>query len=515
MLSEQTIRQIVHNKFVQPTLSSRQNAAMNHCSHFTVNEMLKRFEQSKYSASEILEMDDDQIYAIFHPVSLARRSSKRPPPYDDIQREVLKRKGKTLTVLYLEYVDVDPHTAYGRSRFFELVRHFLKTRKVTMRQRHFVGEEAFIDYAGTSLTYIENRKQKTASVFIGCLGASNKLFAYATTGQTTQDWVAGIREMLAYFGGVPQVIVIDNAKGLVKKAGNPPKLVRTVDDLAEHFHCLIHACRVGHPQDKSLAEQGVKFITQRILRVMNSDFTFFSLDELNQHLVSEVEKLNALPLQNTDTSRNQLFEQLDGPALSPLPKTPFNPIINEFIKTVPPHYHIQFDGHDYSVPYDLCGEKVTVQVYREKLNVFYKHKLVTTHLLSASDGCTTLPKHMHPSHHADLLHGKSYFLAWAKDVGIYSHKLFKKLYKGIKNPQSRAINTRAKGIKKLCEQHGAEVFEAACRYALAHGKDVPCADELTMIISAKAYEGSVETENSITHSNIRGKSYYEDGGNDE
>ena len=80
-------------------------------------------------------------------------------------------------------------------------------------------------------------------------------------------------------------------------------------------------------------------------------------DNLNKHIHGQLEEVNNNPFKQLKGTRQQWFDSLDKPALLPQHKQAF-----EFteIKTVKVNvdYHIQFDGHLYSVPHHLVGEKL-------------------------------------------------------------------------------------------------------------------------------------------------------------
>ena len=98
---------------------------------------------------------------------------------------------------------------------------------------------------------------------------------------------------------------------------------------------------------------GVQIIERWILARLRHQ-TFFSLTELNQQIHGLLEEVNNKPFKQLKGTRQQWFDLLDKPALLPLPKQAF-----EFteIKTVKVNvdYHIQFDGHLYSVPHTSGG----------------------------------------------------------------------------------------------------------------------------------------------------------------
>jgi hypothetical protein len=70
-------------------------------------------------------------------------------------------------------------------------------------------------------------------------------------------------------------------------------------------------------------------------------------------------------------SRRQLFEQLDQPALSELPAEPF--VYAEWrIRRVALDYHVDIEGHYYSVPHRLLREQVEARVTARTIELFHK-----------------------------------------------------------------------------------------------------------------------------------------------
>lgn len=79
------------------------------------------------------------------------------------------------------------------------------------------GERMEIDFAGDNLKWIDpNCDEHRARLFIAVLPYSNLTYAEAFPNGKQQSWISGIVHALEYFGGTPQVLVMDNAKALVK-----------------------------------------------------------------------------------------------------------------------------------------------------------------------------------------------------------------------------------------------------------------------------------------------------------
>ncbi len=165
--------------------------------------------------------------------------------------------------------------------------------------------------------------------------------------------------MLAFIGGVPRQIVSDNLRaGITGACFYEPRANRTYADMASHYGTAIIPARPYKPRDK--AKVGVQVVQRWILARLRNR-RFFSLGELNQAIRELVDQLNDRPMRGWGTTRRALFEQVDRPALQPLPATPY-----EYADwkrwRVNLDYHIEIDKHFYSVPFRLLREEVEVRL---------------------------------------------------------------------------------------------------------------------------------------------------------
>ena len=150
----------------------------------------------------------------------------------------LKRKHVTLLILWDEYIAANPG-GYSYSRFCELYRSFEKTLSVTMRQTHAAGERLFVDYAGDGVPVVIDRltgEIRMAQIFVAVLGASSFTFAKATWTQALPDWIDAHVRAFEAIGGVPELVVPDNAKtAIVKASFYDPEVNRTYAEMAAHY----------------------------------------------------------------------------------------------------------------------------------------------------------------------------------------------------------------------------------------------------------------------------------------
>jgi len=101
-------------------------------------------------------------------------------------------------------------------------------------------------------------------------------------------------------------------------------------------------------------------IVERWIMARLRHHTFFSLASLNQAIATLLVDLNERPFKKLPGSRRTQFQQLDQPALRPLPAQPCQ---YAEIKKARVHidYHLEYEKHCYSVPHHLVKQEVEVQ----------------------------------------------------------------------------------------------------------------------------------------------------------
>ena len=157
-----------------------------------------------------------------------------------------------------------------------------------------------------------------------------------------------------FFEGVASITVPDNLKsGVTKPDRYEPQLNRSYADWGRHYETAVIPARSRKPKDKAKVERAVLMAQRWILAVLRKR-RFTSLDELWEAIDPLLERLNNKPMRGIGKSRRELFEQLDRPALKPLPPTRYE--FSEWARArVNVDYHVVFDHAFYSVPYQLLG----------------------------------------------------------------------------------------------------------------------------------------------------------------
>ena len=171
-------------------------------------------------------------------------------------------------ILWDEYIAANPG-GYSYSRFCELYRSFEKTLSVTMRQTHAAGERLFVDYAGDDVPVVIDRltgEIRMAQIFVAVLGASSFTFAKASWTQALPDWIDAHVRAFEAIGGVPELVVPDNARtAIVKACFYEPEVNRTYGEMAAHYGTAILPARPRKPRDKAKVEQAVLIVERWLL----------------------------------------------------------------------------------------------------------------------------------------------------------------------------------------------------------------------------------------------------------
>src|SRR5947209_20521768 len=365
----------------------------------TVAEYLRRTAVIGITWPVPVEIDDSELERrLFTPAGFRQAPTRAAPDWNQVHAE-LRRRGVTLLLLWEEY-RAEHADGYGYSRFCDLYGGWRKTISPTMRQTHGAAEKLFVDFAGDTATVFDatSGEERRAQIFVAVLGASNYTFAQARWTQGLSDWIGAHVDALSAIGGVPKAIVCDNLKaGVTAACRYEPGINRTYQELAEHYDTAILPTRPKKPRDKAKVEGAVLIIERYVLARLRNR-RFFSLVELNAAIGEIVADLNAKIMRKLAVSRAELFDEIDRPALKPLPSTPYQ--YAEWKRCrVAPDYHVEIADHYYSVPSRLIREEVEARITDTMVEILHRGARVASHARShARHRHTTIPERMSSAH---------------------------------------------------------------------------------------------------------------------
>lgn len=401
--------------------------------------------------------------------------------------------------------------SYSYSRFCALYEEWKASRDLVLRHEHKAGEKLFVDWAGAKIPVYDRHtgEAHNASLFVAVLGASSYTYAEATWGETSEDWTGAHVRAFGYIKGVPEIVVPDNLKtGVSKPCRYDPELNPAYREMAEHYGVGVVPARVRKPRDKAKAEVGVQVVQRWIVAALRHR-RFFSLADVNEAIGELLDKLNHRPFRRRKGSRWSLFLELGLAALRPLPPEPFEPAVWEKAK-VNIHYHIEFDGSFYSVPYRLTRQPVEIRATTSAVEVFHGGERAASHMRSRRAGtAVTVNDHRPKSHQAHLEWTPSRLIAWAAKTGPNTAALVERILESKPHPEMGYRSVL--GLLRLGERYTPERLErAACR-ALLTGA---CSYKSVKSILSRSLDGQPleagggESRMGVSHGNVRGSEYF-------
>jgi transposase len=227
---------------------------------------------------------------------------------------------------------------------------------------------------------------------------------------------------------------------------------------------------------------------------------------LNEAIGDLLADLNNRALRNWGRSRRELFEELDRPALTPLPDEPYE--YAEWKRSrVNLDYHIEIAKHYYSVPHSLLRQEVDARITQKTVEIFLRGKRVASHLRSVlPHRPTTVAEHMPSSHqrYRDWTHER--IRCEAAKVGPDVDTLIDVILRSRPHPEQGFRS--AIGILGLVKRYGAERVDAACARALL--LNARSYKSVAAILKNGTDKAAPPTQDApiLFHSNIRGRGYY-------
>lgn len=505
-LSVRKIKEVLRLKWACG-LPNRAVAASCRISSSSVSEYVARAKAAGLSWPLPDDLDEATLMAKLFPEPQRPADEAIPMPDWSAVHKEMQGKGVTRQLLWQEYRAAKPD-GYGYSQFCEYYRRWRAELHPTMRQTHAAGT-AMVDYAGLTMWVVDpaTGELREAQIFVHSLAASHYIYAEAQWSQDLPNWIGGHIRAHQDLGGVPPLTINDNLKaGVTHPCRYEPDLNKTYHDFAVHCGTAVVPTRVAKPRDKAKAESAVQVVEQDLLAPLRNR-TFVGLAELNRAMAERLHLVNHRLMRHVEQSRHQLLDTIDRPALLPLPEQPFE-LADWKLAKVAIDYHVEFDHHFYSVPYQLIGQHVDIRATATVVEVFAAGQRVASHPRSYQRGQpTTEPEHMPEGHRAYAEWTPERFQAWAERIGAETVRVVTALMDGRAHPQQAFRSCL--GILRLADRYSPERLEAACRHGLAIG--AIRYKSVKQILDAgldQPTQETIPTEPLPAHANVRGADYY-------
>jgi transposase len=490
-------------------LPGRQIARSLQIGQATVVEYLQRAKRAGLAWPLPDDLDDDAIEKALFFIPKEDEQSVRPTPDWNRIHQELRRKHVTLLLLWDEYLTQNPN-GYHYSRFCDHYRRWAGTLSLWMRQEHHGGDKLFVDFSGDGIPWVNplTGEEHEAQLFVAALGASSYTYAVAFPSQELPYWIEGHVRTYEFIGGVTRLTVPDQPRTAVSRSCRyDPALNPSYQEMADHYRTCVVPARPRKPRDKAKVEAAVLIAQRWIIAVLRHRL-FSSIAEINRAIPELLEKINRRPMRRLKRSRWDLFLELDRPKLLALPEKAYQYSLWKIGLRVGPDYHVEFEKHYYSVPYQLVRQQVDLRVSGNTLEVFHHHKRIASHLFASSGPRHhTLTDHMPRSHQAHAEWTPERIINWARETGTSTAQLIDKIL--AERPHPEQGYRACLGILRLAKRYSPQRLEKACARGLVTGGH--SYHSIDSMLKNRLEDQPLPPRSTTAlplHENLRGSGYY-------
>jgi transposase len=234
-------------------------------------------------------------------------------------------------------------------------------------------------------------------LLVAVLSYSRRLFVKAFLNERGDDWREGIAAALRHFGGVPRVLLGDNARALVvgrDRATGTVSFHPAYLAFCRDWDVQPRACAPYRARTKGKTEAGVKFVKRNAL----AELTFDSFAALEQHLAAWMALADQRRHGTTRETPIVRFERDERAQLRPLPDRALPRRVQRVRRRVALDAFVDIDTVRYSVPHRLVRDHVDVAIADDRVEIFHGAELVATHARSTEPFARVI----NPQHYAGL-----------------------------------------------------------------------------------------------------------------
>ena len=265
----------------------------------------------------------------------------------------------------------------------------------TVRVETAPGEQLQIDF-GQQQVRIAGVPARVF-LLVAVLSYSRRLFVKPFLNQRGDDWREGIAAAFTHFGGVPRVLLGDNARALVLGRDRATGTVRfhpAYLAFCRDWDVQPRACAPYRARTKGKTEAGVKYVKRNGL----AGRVFASFVALEQHLAAWMVVADQRRHGTTREAPLVRFDRDERAQLRPLPLRALPRRVQRLRRRVALDAFVDVDTVRYSVPHRLVRDHVEVVVEDACVQIFHGTELVATHRRVTEPFARVVD----PSHYAGL-----------------------------------------------------------------------------------------------------------------
>lgn len=406
----------------------------------TVNKVIKRIQEGK----EVPEM------------------KQRKSILDPYKERVIKMLGEDLSGVRIHEDLVSEGFKGSYSAVKKYVRKLKKKGDIFVRVHTDPGHEAQVDFGYVGKTKDEEGRSRKTWVFNMRLSYSRLDYYEKGYDQRVETFINCHINAFEYFGGIAEVVKIDNLKAAILEANfYEPVYQRMYYNFAQYYGFKPIPCRTYHPNDKGKVESGIKYVKGNFFKGRS----FESGRDCDRKLKEWMQRANMRVHGTTRKIPLEVFEAEERSKLLSLPLTRYQiPVVGNRI--VYHDCHIFVDYNYYSVPFEYVGKEADIELEDNLLRVYYKGKQIALHRRMEGTGQFSTDSSHYPKYkqYSETEYQEKYQIKMA-EIGSFAEQMFFLILKKQKAYWTQPV----KGILSLTKKYPKEIIDLACKRALAYG----------------------------------------------
>lgn len=432
---------------------------------YTTIKTLKGLGRNKSEIARITGHDWKTVSKVIKSIE----NGKESPEMKERRSIVEPFKGKVVELLESGLSGVRIHEEIVKEGFigsYSAVKKYI--RKIKGKEKIFIrihtpaGQEAQVDFGYIGRTRDDTGKSRKTWVFNIRLSYSRYDYYEKVYDQKVETFINCHINAFEYFGGIPEVIKIDNLKAAILEANfYGPVYQRMYKEFAQYYGFKPIPCRIYRPNDKGKVESGIKYVKGNFFKGRS----FKSGRDCDSKLRQWMESANKRVHGTTKKVPLEVFKAEEKSKLLALPLSRYQ--LSEVGSRFVYHdCHIYVEHNHYSVPFQYVGKEVDIEITDKILKIYYKGKQIAIHGRLSGRGQFSTDESHYPKYkrYSETEHQEEYQVKMA-DIGVFAEQLFFLILKEMKSYWHQPV----KGILSLTKKYPKEVVELACKRAVAYG----------------------------------------------
>jgi hypothetical protein len=282
--------------------------------------------------------------------------------------------------------------------------------------------------------------------------------------QKVETWIKCHINAFNHFGGIPNVIKLDNLKsGVLDAKFYEPIYQKQYKAMADYYGCFLSPCRPYQPQEKGKVENGIKYVKNNFF----AGRKFANYQALSSELDNWIEVTSDRIHGTTKKKPSEVFADEELSSLIKLPATDFD-MSKWCIRKVQKDCHIILNNSYYSVPAKYVSQEVEVVSTEKLVKIYDNDENIATHRRSSIPGEFVTQE----SHYAK---NKLYCPGFASYDEKYKESLSniglsgKEFLLYLQETKKRDWYRTARGVVSLKRHYSDEAIDKSLKRALNYG----------------------------------------------